>query len=126
MDRNDFALKRYIRSIGDALPCSGKVKKQIVSQIRESIVDYLQENPEADFATVQAHFGTSQEIAASYVNEQAPSALLHKMSIKKKVLVIVAGVMVTIFLVWIGYIAWAATAVKLEGDGRILTIIENK
>ena len=119
MDRNDSALKRYILSISDALPCSNGVKKQIMSQIRESIVDYLQENPEADLAAVQAHFGTPQEIAASYVHEAEPSALLHKMSIKKKVLVLVAGVMAAIFLMWIGFVAWAAATVRPESGGSI-------
>ena len=119
MDRNDSALKRYIRSISDALPCSMRTKKQIVSQIRESIDDYLKEKPEADLTMVQAHFGTPLEIAASYVNEQDTSALLHKMSIKKKVLVIVAGVMTAIFLMWIGLVAWATIDAKEESGGGI-------
>ena len=119
MDRNDFALKRYIRSISNALPCSGKVKKQIVSQIRESIDGYLLENPEADLATLQAHFGTPQEIAASYVNEQDPSALLHKMSIKKKVLVIVAGAVAFILLTWIGTVLWGIADARVMTEGRV-------
>ena len=123
MDRNDSALKRYIRSISDALPCSMRAKKQIISQIRESIVVYLQENPEADLATVQAHFGTPQEIAASYVNEQDTSTLLHKMSIQKKVLAIVAGVMAAIFLMWIGFVAWKTADIQKTSWGQVEMII---
>ena len=119
MDRNDSALKRYIRSISDALPCSGKVKKQIVSQLCESIIDYLEQNPEADLAMVQAHFGTPQEIAASYVHEQNASTLLHKMSIKKKVLVIVAGVMAAVLLMWAAVVTWAVIDAKAESVGGI-------
>ena len=125
MDRNDSALKRYIRSISDALPCSVRAKTQIVSQIRESIDDYLQENPEADFAAVQAHFGTPQEIAASYVDDQDTATLLHKMSIKKKVLVIVAGVMAAIFLMWIGYITWSVTDSRNSTRGIIGMSVES-
>ena len=84
MDRNDSALKRYVRSISDGLPYSMRARKQILSQIRESIDDYLQENPEADLATVQAHFGTPQEIAASFVNEQDASTLLQRSGALKR------------------------------------------
>ena len=119
MDRDDSALKRYTRSISDALPCSGRAKKQIVSQIRESIVDYLREHREADLATVQAHFGTPQEIAAGYVDAQEAPALLRKMRNKKKVLMIVAGVMVAVLLIWSGYIAWAAATIKPESGGTV-------
>ena len=124
MDRNDSALKRYIRSISDALPCSRKMKRQIVSQLRESITDYLEQNPAADFAAVQGHFGTPQQIAASCVNDQDASTLLHKLSIKKKVLVIVAGVMAAILLMWAGYIGWAATYVWDSGKGIVKVSVE--
>ena len=107
MVSNSPVLKRYIRSISRKLPY-GKIKEPIIAQIRECVVDYIQEHPEADFEMVQAHFGTPQEIAESYVNEQDTSTLLHKMSIKKKVLVIVAGVMAAVLLIWVGYIVWAA------------------
>lgn len=112
MDRNDSALKRYVRSISDGLPYSMRARKQILSQIRESIDDYLQENPEADLATVQAHFGTPQEIAASFVNEQDASTLLHKMSIKKKVLVMVAGALSIALLVLAGVATWAVVDIS--------------
>ena len=119
MDRNDSALKRYIRGISDGLPYSMRARKQILSQIRESIDDYLRENPEADLATVQAHFGTPQEIAASFVNEQDASTLLHKMSIKKKVLVMVAGVMAMVLLTWAGVVVWATMDASDSTKGNI-------
>ena len=101
---NDPALKRYIRSISSEIP-SGKMRKRIISQIRDSIVEYIQENPEADFETVQSHFGTPQEIAASYMYAEETPVLLRKMNINKKVLAIVAGVMAVIFALWFCIIA---------------------
>lgn len=98
MGSNGAAVKYYLRGVSNTLPCGRKAKKQIVSQISDSIENYLQENPNADFEEVQSHFGTPQEIAASYINEQDPSALASKMRITKKVLAIVAGVMAAIFL----------------------------
>lgn len=123
MGSNNPALKRYIRSISNALPCSGKMKRQVVSQIHNSIIDYVQENPDADFAAVQSHFGTPQEIAASYVDNQDTSALLRKMSIKKKVLTIVAGVMAIILLIWIGVVTWGIGEAKKTTGGIVEVIV---
>ena len=107
MECNPVKLKRYIRGVSRALPCGRKVKKQIVSQIRSSIADYLQENPNADFEAVQLHFGTPKEIAASYIHEQDAAALLNTVQIKKKILAIVAGTMALVLLMWVGAVAWA-------------------
>lgn len=121
---NDPALKRYIRSISSEIP-SGKMRKRIISQIRESILEYIQENPETDFETVQSHFGTPQEIAASYMYTEETPVLLRKMNINKKLLAIVAGVMVAIFLMWISYIAWAAQKVDNAVDRSVEVAVQN-
>lgn len=126
MGSSGFAAKRYIGSVSNALSCSGKTKKRIISQIRDGVEDYLLQNPDADFEMIQTHFGTPQEIAASYVNEQDVCKLLKKMSIKKKVLVIVGGVMATIFLMWIGFVAWATIDAKAESGGGIVITDEIK
>lgn len=118
MVSNNPVLKRYIRSISRKFP-SGKMKEPIIAQIRECVVDYIQEHPEADFEMVQAHFGTPQEIAASYVTEQDAAELLKKMGIKKKVLVIVAGVMAAMFLMWIGFVAWDTIDAQRAKHGRV-------
>lgn len=126
MGSSRSAAKRYIRSVSDTLSCSRKAKKQIVSRIRDGVEDYLLQNPDADFEMIQAYFGTPQEIAASYVNEEDAARLLKKMSIKKKVLVIVAGVMATFFLMWIGFVAWATIDAKAESGGGIVITDEIK
>jgi hypothetical protein len=126
MGSNSSAAKRYIRSVSDMLSCSGKTKKRIVSQIRYSVDEYLLQHPDADFEMIQTHFGTPQEIAASYVNAQDAAVLLKKMSIKKKVLVIVASVMAVILLVWIGYIGWATIDTQKISGGQVEVIVGEK
>lgn len=125
MGSNGFAAKRYIRSVSDALACSGKAKKRILSQIRDGVEDYLLQNPGANLGSIQAHFGTPREIAASYVNEQDPSVLLKKISIKKKVLVIVAGVMAAVLLMWISCVTWATIDVKDTIGGTVGTSVKD-
>ena len=119
MGSNRSAAKRYIRSVSNMLSCSGNEKRMIISQIRNSVSDYLLQNPDADFEMIQVHFGTPQEIAASYVNEQDAVGLLKKISINKKILVIVAGVVVAIFLMWAAVVTWAAIDAKAENVGDV-------
>lgn len=124
MGRNDPALKQYMRSLTRELPCSGKMKKQLASQIRCSIMDYLQENPEADISAIQAHFGTGQEIAASFVDYEDSSVLLKKMGIKKKMLAIVAGAMALVVLSWGAAVAWEIVESKQTRNGYIEVVVE--
>ena len=119
MGSNGFAAKRYIRSVSNTLACSGKAKKRILSQIRDSVDDYLIQNPDADFEMIEMHFGTPQEIAASYVNEQDASMLLKKMGIKKKILVVVASVMAAFVLIWIGVATWGVYRAEASSDRYI-------
>ena len=124
MSSNDPALKRYIRSISCEVP-SGKVRKRISSQIRDSIFAYIQENPEVDFEAVRSHFGTPEEIAASCLYAQETPALLRKMSLNKMVLTIVAGAMAAILVVWIGTATCLALDARKGYQGYSETIVTN-
>ena len=105
MGNYDPALKRYIRKIHKTLPCSRKMKRDIVSKINESIKDYLLQNPAADLEAVQTHFGTPQQIAVNCLDGQDAFVQLKKIRTKKRVLSVAAGVMAAIFLVWTGFFA---------------------
>lgn len=107
MSNHNTVLKRYIQSVSAELPCTGKAKKHIISQLQDSVSGYLEQNPDADFMSVQAHFGSPQEIATGYVDAQDSPNLLKKMRTKKKVIAIVSGIMAVILLIWIGAVAWA-------------------
>lgn len=108
MSNHNTVLKRYIQGVSAELPCTGKAKKHIISQLQDSVSGYLEQNPDADFISVQAHFGSPQEIATGYVDAQDTPNLLKKMRTKKKVIAIVSGIMAVILLIWIGAVAWAA------------------
>lgn len=107
MSNLDAALKRYYRSIHRELPCSFKMKKRIMQQIYESVNLFLEQNPTADFETVQSHFGEPQTIALSYVEDQDAPALLRKMRIKKIAIAIVAVTMALVLVSWIAAMTWA-------------------
>ena len=123
MGNLDTALEQYYRSIRKDLPCSYKMKKRIMQQIQESVGLFLEQNPDADFEVVQAHFGEPQTIALSYIEDQDAPELLRKMRIKKKVLAIVAGVMALILTIWVAAIVWAIVDTNKTNDGQIITTV---
>lgn len=119
MGNLDAALKRYYRGINKELPCSRKMKKQILLQIQENVSIFLEQNPAATFEMVQAHFGTAQEIASSYIDDQEATALLHKMNIKRKVLTIIAAVLTVALLIWTAAVIGTALDAKNTYGGYI-------
>lgn len=124
MGNLDAALKQYYRNIRSELPCSWGQRNRILRQIRESVDNYLEENPDADFAAIEAHFGNAQTIASSYIDVQDAPELLRKMRIKKRVIAIVAGAMAVVLLIWGAAVVWAALDAKGAHDGHIGERIE--
>lgn len=120
MGNLDAALKRYYHNISKELPCSRKTKAQIMQQIQSSVNLFMEQNPSADFDTVQAHFGEPETIALSYIEDQNGPELLHKMHVKKKVLAIVAGAMAFILVVWLVAVGWAIMDKEYTDDGHVI------
>ncbi len=118
MGNLDTALKRYYRSIRKDLPCSYKMKKRIMQQIQESVDQFLEQNPDADFDAVQLHFGEPQTIALSYIEDQDAPELLRKMRIKKSVLAIVACTMALIVAIWLAVAVWGIIDAKDTTNGH--------
>ena len=124
MGNLDTALKRYYRNIRKDLPCSYKMKKRIMQQIRESVDQFLEQNPDADVDAVQLHFGEPQTIALSYIEDQDAPELLRKMRIKKKVLAIIVAAMSLILAIWLLATAWAIADAKRTTDGHTSERVE--
>lgn len=93
-------LKAYYRQIADCLPCSGKPKAQLMDRITATVDCYLQEHPEADFSAVQAHFGTPEQIASSFVDEMEGEDLLKALRLRKKVLRILLCCVAAVIAIW--------------------------
>lgn len=123
MCSNDAALKQYYRSVRKALPCSRKMKRQIVAQLKDGVNEYLATNQDADFWAVQNHFGTPQQIASGFVEDQSTSTLLHNISVKKRIVAIIAGAAAVVVLLWIGAVSWAIINAQSESEGHIESVV---
>ena len=79
-------LKNYYRRVSAWLPCRGAQKKLIMDNITNTVESYLAEHPEADFAALQAHFGTPEQIASAFVDEMGTGELLNALKVRRKLL----------------------------------------
>lgn len=92
--------RRYLRETRGWLPCSLRLKRNILGKIRENISRFLEEDPAADYNAIVARFGTPQQIASAYVDEMGTMELLQNLRIKRKLVRIVAAVGITVVLLW--------------------------
>lgn len=123
MTKNDPALNHYYKEISSWLPCSKKLKKQIIGQIQSCVEDYLAQKPDTDIAQLKNHFGDPQTIAATYVENTGTAEILKDLRIKKRIVRIVAGVMATILILWAGVVTWAAFDAKETIHGQVTNSI---
>lgn len=93
-------LKHYYRQVSAWLPCGGRLKKQLMSSITATVDGYLAEHPEADFAALQAHFGSPQQIASAFVDEMETEELLNALRIRRKIVSIIFGCIIAILAIW--------------------------
>lgn len=99
MNTAERAVRRYYRKVRSWLP-GGKMRGYVMTQIRETVQEFVQEHPDADVAAIQAQLGTPQEIAAAYVENMETAAVLKGLRIRRRVLFAVCATMLAILISW--------------------------
>ena len=99
MNTAERAARRYYRKVRSWLP-GGKMRRYVMTQIRETVQEFVQEHPEADVAAIQAQLGTPQEIVAAYVENMETAAVLKGLRIRRRVLFAVCATMLAILISW--------------------------
>lgn len=92
--------KRYLRQIRSWLPCSRKLKKEILLKIEGNVSDWLEEHPDAGYDAIVARFGTPQQIASAYVDEMDTAELLKLLRVRRNIVRIVAIMAIAIVMLW--------------------------
>lgn len=92
-------LKNYFREIEQQLP-GGCKKNKILRDLRLSVDNFLQENPDATLGAVVEHFGTPQQIADAYTEELPAHELQKQLKIKKWIIGIIAGAVACALIMW--------------------------
>ena len=121
MKNNTTLIRRYCRRIRSWLPCPGKLKNMILSDIRENVQAFAEENSDADMAALYAHFGAPQQIAASYVADLDMPRLLRDLRLRKRiftaVMVLVSAALITALLMWGWGIRQSILETRNESNG---------
>lgn len=120
-------LKDYYRNIRRCLPCSRKLRQQIADSIQTQVNTYLEERPETDFASVQQHFGTPEQIVAAYIDEMTTTELQKKFKHKQKVIVIICIAVALALIMWATMLvsAWVDAQKSFDGFYDVGNIIES-
>ena len=116
MNTAERAARRYYRKVRSWLP-GGKMRRYVMTQIRETVQEFVQEHPDADVAAIQAQLGTPQEIAAAYVENIETAAVLKGLRIRRRVLFAVCATMLAILISWTVLVT-VETARAREADER--------
>lgn len=103
MNTAERAVRRYYRKVRSWLP-GGKMRRYVMTQIRETVQEFVQEHPDADVAAIQAQLGTPQEIAAAYVENMETAAVLKGLRIRRRVLFAVCATMLAILISWVALV----------------------
>ncbi len=107
MDRDNAAVRRYLRQVRSWLPCGGKPKRDIIDRIRANVAGYALECPKPDYDAIVARFGTPQQIAATYVDEMETAELLDHLRIRRRIVQIIGATALIVVLLWLGVVTLA-------------------
>ena len=121
---NNAGVRRFLREIRKNIPGGGKQKKQIVEQVKASILEYVAEMPDATYDDLLARFGTPEQIAASYLEEMDISDIRKQLAIRKKIMLIISLSAICIVLLWIGVVSAAWIHSYKHINGHIESVVE--
>ena len=118
--------RRYLRQVRTWLPCGGTMKRQIMEKIRSSISRFLEEEPSADYDSIVFRFGTPQQIASAYVDEQDTEVLLRKLRIKRRIVAAVCCTAAACVVIWLSVALAAYVNFSIAENGyAIIEIVTN-
>ena len=98
--KQNWYIKKYVCAVSSFLPCSGKTKKPWLDAIRAQAEDYIAQG--GDPAALAERFGTTQQVAAAYVDEMPTAELLAELHIRRRVVTTVVLAVVAALAVYAG------------------------
>ena len=118
--------RRYYRRIRSFLPSVGKAKAAILAQLKQTLSDFVGQHPDARYEDIQAHYGTPEVVAASYIEAQDTAVLLRNLRLRKRVLCMIGATLAIALLMWASVIVGAIITFNTEENYYVESyIIEN-
>lgn len=123
--------RRYCRELRRALVCVPELRERTLAQITESVEEYLDEHPTADYQELVRVFGTPAQAAENVLNEmdaKQVQQLLKKYQWRRVLAIVLAGLLIACAICLIAYGAfylyrhffvvsyiWEGPAVEIDG-----------
>ena len=106
-------LDEYYKNVEQLLLCDRKSKRVFLTDLKNDVNEFIQQEPLADFACVLSSFGTPQEIAESFLRNADIAKIKKRMNIKK----IVLFSLLAVLLVYICFVIASFIDVHTESHG---------
>ena len=94
--------RRFLHEIKGAIPCTGKMKKNLLKEMGDNICSYIAEYPEADYQSMIKRFGEPREIVSSYIHEMDAKEISRRLRIGRKCGFAALTAICLIVLLWVG------------------------
>ena len=97
--------QRYLHKLRHCLRCPRATRKRFLGEVEAVMMDYLEENPDADYAALCAYLGTPWELAFT-VYEMVPPKELKSYRRRRMVLV---ALLILLLIAAVGIVTWKIT-----------------
>jgi len=81
-------IRKYISDVGKNLICSGKLKKQILKDIENTVLDYTDNRQITDINEIYAHFGTPEDLAKTFLLSADVKSVKRKIKVRNIIIVL--------------------------------------
>ncbi len=78
----------YIRRVAFRMPIIGSRKKQFLATLEDEVTQFMAEFPQADYAQLEAQFGTPDDIAADFISQMPCREINRRFRIRNRLIVI--------------------------------------
>lgn len=120
MERHSRAVRRYLRETRGWLPCSGKLKREILKRIESTVREYVMDTPNVSYEGLTERFGVPQQIAATYVEEMGTDELLRDLRIRRRIVRAVTAAALAVVILWAGFIGAAYVDHRKDVNGYLV------
>lgn len=118
-------IKRYLKSVRKN--CPYPLKRRLSLELESSIADYLEENPDKDFADLISRFGKAEKYAEEYIMDMSADERTRILIKGRRTLIIAFSIIALVFVAAVSFAAWAIYDDYMTDTGSysVITITDN-
>ena len=101
MQNSEKLAKEYVREVSKYIVCTKAKKYKLLSGLSDNVIDYIENNKVEYIEDVHSHFGSPEAVAKTFI-ENGNLAQVKKSVNLKRIIIIVAIIIVTMLAVYLG------------------------